>query len=289
MEGTVPPSQRPTSADHIALKVIRIVPNLYSEIFGGRDFYIALFDLSVSIELDDWYLQLTPESNTTLNIVVVKPNHELFAGRISLARLYGSCERCTSTTSSAHVGATPETRVDSLDGTHRFDRHPASPRAAAAPPGAVNRVAVPARNGQSRYLRRPGRSRTMIERRPVVISPRRRNVVKALATDSATPRCSRPALPGRGRHRCRCRRRSGGHAHRPSRRDRRRQPIVCCDPNSTRRLSESRSRSTSLRSTAVDTRGRCSRYAEKSRPAMTWATTRSKATKLAEHAARLRL
>ncbi len=40
-----------------------------------------MFDLVVSVELDDWYLQLMPESDATLNIGFVKPDHELFAGR----------------------------------------------------------------------------------------------------------------------------------------------------------------------------------------------------------------
>ena len=35
----------------------------------------------VSVELDDWYLQLMPGSDTMLNIGFVKPDHELFAGR----------------------------------------------------------------------------------------------------------------------------------------------------------------------------------------------------------------
>jgi uncharacterized glyoxalase superfamily protein PhnB len=65
-----------------ALKVIRIVPNLASESFdASREFYAAMFDVVVSVELDDWYLQLMPESDTTLNIGFVKPHHELFAGR----------------------------------------------------------------------------------------------------------------------------------------------------------------------------------------------------------------
>jgi predicted enzyme related to lactoylglutathione lyase len=64
------------------MKVIRIVPNLSSEAFAAsRDFYFAMFDLVVSVELDDWYLQLMPESDTLLNIGFVKPDHELFAGR----------------------------------------------------------------------------------------------------------------------------------------------------------------------------------------------------------------
>ena len=65
-----------------ALEVIRIVPNLASESFdASREFYAAMFDVVVSVELDDWYLQLMPESDTKLNIGFVKPHHELFAGR----------------------------------------------------------------------------------------------------------------------------------------------------------------------------------------------------------------
>ena len=56
------------------MKVIRIVPNVSSEAFAAsRDFYLAMFDLVVSVENEDWYLQLMPESNTTLNIGFVKP------------------------------------------------------------------------------------------------------------------------------------------------------------------------------------------------------------------------
>jgi predicted enzyme related to lactoylglutathione lyase len=64
------------------MKVIRIVPNLSSEDFSAsRDFYRALFDLEVSVELDDWYLQLMEPSDRALNIGFVRPDHELFAGR----------------------------------------------------------------------------------------------------------------------------------------------------------------------------------------------------------------
>jgi predicted enzyme related to lactoylglutathione lyase len=73
-----------------AVKVIRIVPNLSSEAFvASRDFYVAMFDLVVSVELDDWYLQLMPESDAMLNIGFVKPNHELFAGRTASSGTYG--------------------------------------------------------------------------------------------------------------------------------------------------------------------------------------------------------
>ena len=64
------------------MKVIRIVPNLASQAFeSSRDFYTAMFGLVVSVELDDWYLQLMAESDTRLNIGFVEPEHELFAGR----------------------------------------------------------------------------------------------------------------------------------------------------------------------------------------------------------------
>ena len=72
------------------MKVIRIVPNLSSEAFmASRDFYAAMFDLVVSVELDDWYLQLMSESDTMLNIGFVKPDHELFAGRTASHGTYG--------------------------------------------------------------------------------------------------------------------------------------------------------------------------------------------------------
>ena len=64
------------------MKVIRIVPNVSSEDFAAsRHFYTAMFDLEVSVELDDWYLQLMPESSPRVNIGFVKPDNELFAGR----------------------------------------------------------------------------------------------------------------------------------------------------------------------------------------------------------------
>ena len=72
------------------MNVIRIVPNLSSEAFAtSRDFYVAMFDLVVSVEHDDWYLQLMSESDTTLNIGFVKPDHELFAGRSASPGGYG--------------------------------------------------------------------------------------------------------------------------------------------------------------------------------------------------------
>jgi predicted enzyme related to lactoylglutathione lyase len=64
------------------MKVIRIVPNVSSEDFAAcRDFYTAIFDLEVSVELDDWYLQLMPVSDPRCNIGFVKPDSALFADR----------------------------------------------------------------------------------------------------------------------------------------------------------------------------------------------------------------
>ena len=72
------------------MKVIRIVPNVSSEAFvASRDFYAAMFDLVVSVDLDDWYLQLMPESDSRFNIGFVKPDHELFAGRTVSSGTYG--------------------------------------------------------------------------------------------------------------------------------------------------------------------------------------------------------
>jgi predicted enzyme related to lactoylglutathione lyase len=72
------------------VKVIRIVPNPSSEAFAAsRDFYGAMFELVVSVELDDWYLQLMAESDTMLNIGFLKPGHELFAGRTAPSGTYG--------------------------------------------------------------------------------------------------------------------------------------------------------------------------------------------------------
>ena len=64
------------------MNVIRIVPNLSSEAFSAsRDFYAAMFDMVVSVELDEGYLQLMPESDPKLNIGFLEPDHELFGGR----------------------------------------------------------------------------------------------------------------------------------------------------------------------------------------------------------------
>lgn len=71
------------------MKVIRIVPNLSSEAFAAsRDFYAAMFDLVVSVELDDWYLQLMPETDPKVNVGFVKPDNELFADRAASSGTY---------------------------------------------------------------------------------------------------------------------------------------------------------------------------------------------------------
>jgi uncharacterized glyoxalase superfamily protein PhnB len=67
------------------MKVLRIVPNLSSVLFAAsRDFYVEMFDLVVSVEHDDWYLQLMSSDN----LGFVKPDHELFAGRAAAAGSY---------------------------------------------------------------------------------------------------------------------------------------------------------------------------------------------------------
>jgi uncharacterized glyoxalase superfamily protein PhnB len=72
------------------MKIVRIVPNISSELFAAsRDFYVELFDLVVSVELDDWYLQLMAPEDRSLNIGFVKPAHELFAGHAAPAGTYG--------------------------------------------------------------------------------------------------------------------------------------------------------------------------------------------------------
>jgi predicted enzyme related to lactoylglutathione lyase len=71
------------------MKIIRIVPNISSELFAeSRDFYVELFDLVVSVELDDWYLQLMPPEDPSLNIGFVKPAPERFVGRVAPAGTY---------------------------------------------------------------------------------------------------------------------------------------------------------------------------------------------------------
>jgi uncharacterized glyoxalase superfamily protein PhnB len=80
------------------MRVLRIVPNVSSESFGAcRDFYVDLFDLVVSVELDDWYLQLMSPDEPTVNIGFVKPGHELFADRTA------SDDGCSSLVLTIHV------------------------------------------------------------------------------------------------------------------------------------------------------------------------------------------
>jgi predicted enzyme related to lactoylglutathione lyase len=72
------------------MKVVRIVPNISSELFAAsRDFYVELFDLTVSVELDDWYLQLMAPDDRALNIGFVKPGDHSFGGRVAPAGTYG--------------------------------------------------------------------------------------------------------------------------------------------------------------------------------------------------------
>lgn len=64
------------------MRVVRIVPNVASDAFiDSRDFYAGMFDLEVSVELDDWYMQLKSADDPRLNIGFVKPGSELFADR----------------------------------------------------------------------------------------------------------------------------------------------------------------------------------------------------------------
>lgn len=64
------------------MRVMRIVPNVASDAFvSSRDFYTDLFDLEVSVELDDWYLQLKSADDPRLNIGFLKPGTELFANQ----------------------------------------------------------------------------------------------------------------------------------------------------------------------------------------------------------------
>jgi predicted enzyme related to lactoylglutathione lyase len=66
------------------MKVLRIVPNISSARFAEtQDFYLELFDMVVSVEHDDWYLQMMPPDNSGLDIGFLKPDHELFAGHSS--------------------------------------------------------------------------------------------------------------------------------------------------------------------------------------------------------------
>lgn len=64
------------------MRVQRIVPNVSSDLFAAsRDFYTDLFDLVVSVEQGDSYLQLMAHHDRSLNVGFMKPGHEFFAGR----------------------------------------------------------------------------------------------------------------------------------------------------------------------------------------------------------------
>jgi uncharacterized glyoxalase superfamily protein PhnB len=63
------------------MRFSRVVPNVSSELFAAsREFYVNMFDLVVSVEHDDWYLQLMAPDDRSLNVGFLKPGHELFAG-----------------------------------------------------------------------------------------------------------------------------------------------------------------------------------------------------------------
>lgn len=71
------------------MKVLRIVPNVSSDLFEpSRAFYVELFDVEVSVELDNWYLQLMAPDRRSLNLGFVKPDHEFFAGRAARSGRY---------------------------------------------------------------------------------------------------------------------------------------------------------------------------------------------------------
>lgn len=68
------------------MKIARIVPNIITEHFeASRDFYVELFDLVVSVELEDWYLQLMAPDDRSLNIGFAKPGRGLSAGLAAAA------------------------------------------------------------------------------------------------------------------------------------------------------------------------------------------------------------
>jgi predicted enzyme related to lactoylglutathione lyase len=68
------------------MQIVRIVPNISSDRFdASRDFYAELFDLVVSVELDDWYLQLMAPDDRSLNIGFVRPGEGLSAGPVAPA------------------------------------------------------------------------------------------------------------------------------------------------------------------------------------------------------------
>jgi uncharacterized glyoxalase superfamily protein PhnB len=71
------------------MKVVRIVPNMSSDLFeASRDFYQDVFDLVVSVELGDWYLQLMAPETRSLNVGFLAPGHEFFGGRDAPAGRY---------------------------------------------------------------------------------------------------------------------------------------------------------------------------------------------------------
>ena len=71
------------------MRVLRIVPNVSSDNFAAsRAFYTEMFDLVVSVELEDWYLQLMAPEQRALNLGFLRPGHEFFAGREAPAGSY---------------------------------------------------------------------------------------------------------------------------------------------------------------------------------------------------------
>ena len=72
------------------MKVIRVVPNVVSTAFAeSSEFYAAMFDLEVSVELDRWYLQLMSPDDRRLNVGFVAPSNEMFAHPSSSERPAG--------------------------------------------------------------------------------------------------------------------------------------------------------------------------------------------------------
>jgi uncharacterized glyoxalase superfamily protein PhnB len=64
------------------MRVLRIVPNISSDRFeASREFYMDLFNLVVSVEHGNWYLQLMEPDDRLLNVGFLEPGHEFFAGR----------------------------------------------------------------------------------------------------------------------------------------------------------------------------------------------------------------
>ena len=71
------------------MKVMRIVPNMASEDFeASRDFYMAMFDLVVSVEQGTWYLQLMAPEDRSLNVGFLEPGNAFFGGHPSGAGHY---------------------------------------------------------------------------------------------------------------------------------------------------------------------------------------------------------